>query len=194
MIDNPRNRQSNYRSIAGHRWAYTLAKKMNQILLTKVFPRVLTACAIILLFLLPDEGGLWLWITAGILLALDGLIFIWMQLRKASNLRITEDAVFVCGLKIGRRDIQGWRVFRTVSSGERGRYIEIQLKRVPPSPLGWKLAKLFEQVPAPKRCERGGQLAREPRIIASLSSWDLTEEEISNALDNSEQAVSGNRC
>lgn len=167
---------------------------MNQILLTKVIPPALTASAVILPLLLPYEGGggLWLWITAGVLFALNGLLFIWMRLRKAPNLKITEDAIFVSGLKIGRRDIQAWRVFRTASSGERGRYIEIQLKGVPPSPFGWKLAKLFEQVPASRRGERSGALAREPRIIASLSSWDLTKDEISNALENSEQFVDDN--
>lgn len=163
------------------------ADKMNQILLTKVFPIAITASATILLFLLPDVGGLWLWITVGALFTLDGLIFMWMRLRKPSNLKITEDAVLVCGLKIGRLDIQDWRVFRTASSGERGRYIEIQLRRVPTSSFRWKLAKLFEQVPVSRRRERGGKLASEPRIIASLSSWDLSNEEISNALDNTEQ-------
>ena len=171
----------------------TFARKMNQILLTKVIPPVLTASAVIPPLLLPYEGGLWLWITAGVLFALNGLLFIWMRLRKAPNLKITEDAVFVSGLKICRRDIQAWRVFRTASSGERGRYIEIQLKRVPPSPFGWKLAKLFEQVPASRRGERSGALARESRIVASLSSWDLTKDEISNALDNSEQVMDVNR-
>jgi hypothetical protein len=165
---------------------------MNQILLTKVLPRALTASAIILLLLLPYEGGRWLWITAGVLFALDSLIFIWMLLRRAPNLRITEDAVFICGLKIDRHDIQDWRVFRTASNGERGRYIEIQLKKVPPSPFGWKLAKLFEQAPTSKRGVRGTALAREPRIIAALSSWDLTGNDISNALDNSEQDASSN--
>jgi hypothetical protein len=160
---------------------------MNHILLTKVLPRALTASAIMLLFLLPDEGGRWFWITTGVLFALDGLIFIWMQVRKAPNLRITEDVVLICGLKIDRRDIQDWRVFRTASNGERGRYIEIKLKKIPPSPFGWKLAKLFEQVPTSKRSVRGEALAREPRIIASLSSWDLTRDDISKALENSEQ-------
>jgi hypothetical protein len=159
---------------------------MNQILLTKVFPTVLTASTIIILVLLPVEGGLGLWITKGVLFALNGLIFIWMRLRKVPNLKITEDTVFVCGLRIGRRDIKAWRVFRTATSGERGRYIEIQLKKIPESPFGWKLAKLFEQVPASRRGDRGGALAREPRIIASLSSWDLTKDEISNAMDRSE--------
>ena len=163
---------------------------MNQILLTKVFPRALTASTIILIILLPREGVRWLWITAVILLALDGLIFVWMRFRKAPNLKITEDAVFVCGLKIDRRDIQTWRVFRTKSNDERGRYIEIQLKRVPPSSLGWKLAKLFEQVPTSRHHVREGELAKEPRIIASLSSWDLTKDEICNALNKSEQTES----
>ena len=170
----------------------TSAEKMNRILLTKVFPIVLTASSIFFLFLLPYGGGLWLWITAGMLYALNGLIFIWIQLRKTPNLKITGDAVFVCGLKIDRRDVQAWRVFRTASGGERGRYIEIQLKRIPPSPFGWKLAKLFEQVPPFRRGDRGGALAREPRIIAALSSWDLTKDEISNALDNGEQDVTSN--
>ena len=160
---------------------------MNHILLTKVFPPVLTASAIILLFLLPDEGGRWFLITAGVLFALNGLIFIWMLVRKTPNLIITEDVVLICGLKIDRRNIQNWRVFRTASNGERGRYIEIQLKKVPPSLFGWKLAKLFEQVPTLKRSVRGEALAREPRIIASLSCWDLTRDDISKALQNSEQ-------
>ena len=163
---------------------------MNQILLTKVFPRALTASTIILIILLPREGVRWLWITAVILLSLDGLIFVWMRFRKAPNLKITEDAVFVCGLKIDRRDIQTWRVFRTKSNDERGRYIEIQLKRVPPSSFGWKLAKLFEQVPTSRHHVREGELAKEPRIIASLSSWDLTKDEICNALNKSEQTES----
>ena len=126
------------------------------------------------------------------LYALNGLVFIWIRLRKTSNLKITDYAVFVCGLKVDRCDIQAWRVFRTTSSGERGRYIEIQLKRIPTSLFGWKLAKLFEQVPASRRGERGGLLAKEPRIIAALSSWDLTKDEISNALDNGEQDVTSN--
>ena len=163
---------------------------MNQILLTKVFPRALTVSTIILIIFLPNEIGRWLWITAGSLLALDGVIFFWMRLRKAPSLKITEDAVFICGLKIDRRDIQTWRVFRTKSSGELGRYIEIQLKRVPPSPFGWKLAKLFEQVPTSSHHVREGELAKEPRIIASLSSWDLTKDEICNALNKSEQTES----
>ena len=165
---------------------------MNQILLTKVFPRALTASTIILIILLPREGVRWLWITAVILLALDGLIFVWMRFRKAPNLKITEDAVFVCGLKIDRRDIQTWRVFRTKSNDERGRYIEIQLKRVPPSSFGWKLAKLFEQVPTSRHHVREGELAKEPRIIASLSRWDLTKDEICNALNKSEQTAQSN--
>ena len=165
---------------------------MNQILLTKVIQPSLTASAVIFPMLFSFEGGLWFWITAGVLFALNGLLFIWIRLRKSPNLKITEDAVFVSGLKIGRRDIQAWRVFRTASSGDRGRYIEIQLKRLPPSPFGWKLAKLFEQMPASRRGERDGPLAREPRIIASLSSWDLTKDEISNAMDRSEQDVHGN--
>ena len=159
---------------------------MNRILLTKVFPIVLTASSIFFLFLLPYGGGLWLWITAGMLYALNGLVFIWIRLRKTPNLKITDDAVCVCGLMIDRRDVQAWRVFRTASGGERCRYIEIQLKRIPPSPFGWKLAKFFEKVPPSRRGDRGGALAGEPRIIAALSSWDLTKDEISNALDDCE--------
>lgn len=162
---------------------------MIQILLTKVIQPALTASAVILLLLLPYEGRLWLWNMAGILFALNGLLFIWMRLRKAPNLKIKEDAVYVSGLNISRRDIQAWRVFRTASYGERGRYIEIQLNRVPPSPFGWKLAKLFEQVPASKQ---SGALAREPRIIVSLNSWDLTKDEISNALENRKRATPSN--
>jgi hypothetical protein len=159
---------------------------MNQILLSKVFPTTLTASGIVLLFYASEAAGPWFWIIFGVLSALDGIFFIWMKLRKAPNLKIMDDAVLVCGLRIDRHDIQAWRIFRSAGNGERGRYIEIQLKRIPPSPFGWKLAKLFEQVPTSRRFDRGGRLAREPRIIASLNSWDLTNDEISNALDNSE--------
>lgn len=162
------------------------AENMNPILLTKIFPAALTVVLLVLLFFPPEETGPRFWIIVVVLFAVDGMIFTWQRFRKTPNLKITEDAVFVCGLKIDRRDIQGWRVFRTIKSGERGRFIEIQLKRIPPSPFGWKLAKLFEQVSAPRKGERGRVLAQEPRIIAALSSWDLTKDEISNALDKLE--------
>lgn len=173
--------------------AYTFAKKMNQIMLTRVFPAVLTASVIVLLSFAPEEARPWYWIVVGVLFALDGMIFIWIKLRKAPNLKITEDAVYVRGFRMDRNDIQAWRVFRSTGNDDRGRYIEIQLKKVPPASFGWKLAKLFEQVPSPRRGLRGGGVAREPRIIASLSSWDLTKDEIHNALDNSEQIMDVNR-
>ena len=165
---------------------------MNKFLLIRVFLTALTASSIALLFFATEKTGPWIWTIFGVIFVLDGIIAIWIKLRKAPNLKITEDAIFVCGLRMDRRDIQAWRVFRSTSNGERGRYIEIQLRRVPPSLFGWKLAKLFEQVPTSRRCDRGVPLAREPRIIASLSSWDLTKDEISNALDNSEQIMDAN--
>lgn len=153
---------------------------MNQNLLTRIFTTALTAIMLGILFFAPEDAGPWFRIIVGAMFVLDGVISIWMKFRKAANLKITEGAVFVCGLRVDRRDIQAWRAFRVTSNGERGRYIEIQLKRVPPCPFRWRLAKLYE----PKRFDRSIQLATEPRIIASLNSWDLTKEEIAKAMDN----------
>ena len=164
---------------------------MKKILLTKVFPTALTVSLIAALNLWPEKNQMWLLITA-VLGILDGIVFIWMRLRKAPNIEITDEVVIVSGIKIDRRDIRAWRIFRALNNGDRCRYIELELARTPPSSFGWKIAKLFEKVPPFNRCDHGIPIAREPRIVASLQSWDLSKREIDHALKNSEQGSGGN--
>ncbi len=156
---------------------------IRQIFLTRVFPSVLTVLVLGILFWWPEDVGAWFWWIAGVLFVLDGVIWIGLRLRKAPNLRITEDAVIVGGLRLSRCDIRAWGIFRSSSDGERRRYMEIQLTRIPASPFVWWLVKRFEQVPVSGRWDRGVALAREPRIIVTLSGHDLTKEEIHRALD-----------
>ena len=160
-------------------------------LLTKVFPTALTVSLIAALYLWPEKNKTWFLIIVG-LSALDGMIFIWMRFRKTPNIEITDESVIVSGIKIDRRDIRNWRTFRALNNGERCRYIELELARIPPSSLGWKIAKFFEKVPPSNRCDHGIPIAREPRIIASLQSWDLSQNEIDHALKDSEQESSPN--
>ena len=163
---------------------------MNKILLTKVIPTALTVSLLAVLYLWPEKSQMWLLITAG-LWTLDGLIFIWMRLWKAPNIEITDGSVIVSGIKINRRDICAWRLFRASNIGERGRYIELELARVPTSPFEWKFVKFFEKAPPSNRGVRAIPLAREPRIIVSLQSWDLSQNEIGHALKTSEQCADG---
>jgi|GEM_PF-6786937 len=103
-------------------------------------------------------------------------------MRKPRNLKITDSYVTVSGIKIARRDIRDWRIFRTTHYGERRRCIEIELKRVPVSPIEWDLLKTCEPVPPSNRCDRGIPLGREPRIVAILGTLDLTKDEIERAM------------
>lgn len=103
-------------------------------------------------------------------------------LRKPRGLKITDQYVKVSGVKIARRDIRAWRVFRASHNGERYRYIELELKRVPLSTIEWNLLKSSEQVPPSNRCDRGIPLGSEPRIVATLGSYDLTKDEIDRAM------------
>ncbi len=131
----------------------------------------------------PSWSGIWLYIPLGSIFAI--LPFsIWQMFSKSPSVEITNEVITINGLKIDRQDVLEWRVFRTSSNGHRGRYIELKLARVPNDTLRWKLAKIFEQVAPSMRFDRKVSLAREPRIIASLKSWDLQESEIAHALQN----------
>ena len=142
---------------------------------------VLDATLIIALSL-PGWSGVWLYILLGSILVI--LPFsIWHIFSKSPSVEITNELITVNGLKIDRQNVLGWRVFRTSSNGERGRYIELKLARLPNDTLRWKLAKLFEHVAPSMRFDRKMRLAREPRIIASLNCWDLKESEIARALE-----------
>ena len=164
---------------------------MNKFLLTKVFPTALTVSLIAVLYLWPEKNKTWL-LTTAVLGILDGMVFIWMRFSKAPNIEITDEVVIVSGVRIDRRDIRNWRTFRALNNGERCRYIELELARIPPSSFGWKVAKFFEKVPPTNRCDHGIPIAREPRIIASLQNWDLSQHEIDHALKNSEQESAPN--
>lgn len=157
---------------------------MNKFLLTKVFPTALTVSLIVVLYLWPERNKTWFLIIVG-LSALDGMIFIWMRFRKTPNIEITDESVIVSGIKIDRRDIRNWRTFRALNNGERCRYIELELTGMSPSSFGWKVAKFFEKVPPSNRCDHGIPIAREPRMIVSLQSWDLSQNEIDHALKDS---------
>lgn len=110
---------------------------------------------------------------------------IWQMFSKFPSIEITNEFITVNGLKIDRQNVLEWRVFQTSSNGERGRYIELKLVRVPNDALRWKLAKIFEHLAPSMRFDRKVNVAREPKIIASLKSWDLKESEIAHALQNS---------
>ena len=109
---------------------------------------------------------------------------IWQMFSKFPSVEITNEVITINGLKIDRQDVLEWRVFRTSSNGHRGRYIELKLARVPNDTLRWRLAKIFEQLAPSMRFDRKVSVAREPRIIASLKSWDLQKSEIAHALQN----------
>jgi len=151
---------------------------MNQILLTKILPRTLTFGALVLLFLSQGEGSMLLSAAVG-LLVLDTLIFVFLLFRKSPSLKFTSEAVILSGIKIYRDDIRSWQVFRARNDGESGRYIELQLERIPISSIGWRLVKLFEPMSNSGRLGRGASLSSEPRIVVALKSWDLTTSEIS---------------
>ena len=133
-------------------------------------------------------SGVWFYILLG--LSLINLPFLILQLfNKRPSVEITNEVITINGLKIDRQDVLEWRVFRTSSNGHRGRYIELKLARVPNDTLRWKLAKIFEQVAPSMRFDRKVSVAREPRIIASLKSWDLQESEIAHALQEGDDTA-----
>ena len=145
---------------------------------------VLYPTLIIALSLCGWSGG-WLYLLLGSILVILPLM-IWQLFSKCPSVEITNEFITLHGLKIDRQNILEWRVFRTSSNGDRGRYIELKLARFPNDTLRWKLAKLFEQVAPSMRFDRKMKLAREPRIIVSLNCWDLKESEIARALQNGE--------
>ena len=122
-----------------------------------------------------------LWVIPGLVIL---PFMIWQLFSKCPSVEITNEFITLNGLKIDRQNVLEWRIFRTSSNGERGRYIELKLARFPNDTLRWKLAKLFEQVAPSMRFDRKMRLAKEPRIIVSLNRWDLKESEIARALEN----------
>lgn len=168
----------------------TFAKKMNQILLTKILPRTLTSSALLLLFLPHGESSMRLSIAVGLLI-LDTIIFVFLLFWKSPSITFTSEAVIVSGIKIQRDNIQSWQVFRAWTDGEPSRYIELQLERVPISRIGWWLVKRFEPVSASGGLGRRLLPSLEPRIVVALKSWDLTTSEISGEF-NSSEGVRGN--
>lgn len=157
---------------------------MKHLFFTKIFPAALTASLLAVGFFASDQTNPWFWITTGFLSLLHGGIFIWLRLKKIPNLKITDEEIFVNGLRISRRDIAAWRCFRSTKDGERGRYFEVQLNKAHPSRFEWKLAKLFESAPSARRSNDGIPLAKEPRIIASLTPRDLSKDEIEVAMNH----------
>lgn len=132
------------------------------------------------------ETGLWA-VLAWFLLG--GFVFIWAAFRKTPEFEITNELVSIRGSHFERSNIRFARVFRAFHDGGRGRYIEIQFKKMPRLSIGWKLSKAFERFGFPEKCERGIPLTCEPRIIAPLNSTDLTDDELNRELTNSEQDI-----
>jgi len=161
---------------------------MNLFLLKKLVSILLSVGFLAILFM-PDEWmgthkrGFHLWLLAGMAVIVFNIVASFLKpLWKPRNLKITDQYVSVSGIKIARRDIRAWRVFRTSHNGERRRCIELELKRVPVSAIEWDLLKSCEQVPPSNRCDRGISLGSEPRIVATLGSYDLTKDEIKHAM------------
>ena len=130
--------------------------------------------------------------TAVGLLVLDTLIFVFLLFRKSPSIKFTSEAVIVSGIKIDRDNIRSWQVFRARSEGDPGRYIELQLEKIPISSIGWRLVKLFEPVSTSGRIGRRVSQAPEPRIVVALKSWDLTTSEITGEFNSSEQDAPSN--
>lgn len=165
---------------------------MNPFLLKKLVSILLSVGFLAILFM-PSEWmethkrGFHLWSSVFLLTGLAVIVFnivasFMKPLWKPQSLKITDQYVSVSGIKIARRDISFWRVFRASHNGERHRYIELELKRVPVSPIEWNLIKSCEQVPPSNRCDRGIPLGSEPRIVATLGTYDLTKDEIDRAM------------
>ena len=168
---------------------------MNLFLLKKAVTVLLQVgfLAIFLVLTMPLEwqethkGGFHLWfsviiISSLVVIVINIVVSFLKPLWKPRSLKITDSYVTVSGIKIDRRDIRGWRVFRTSHNGERRRCIELELKRVPMSPIEWDLLKSCEHVPPSNRCDRGIPLGSEPRIVATLGTYDLTKDEIDRAM------------
>lgn len=125
--------------------------------------------------------------TAVGLLVLDTLIFVFILFWKSPSIVFTSEAVIVSGIKIYRDDVRSWQVFRARREGDSGRYIELQLDRIPTSSISWRIVKLFEPAFASGRLGRVVLQSSEPRIIVALKSWDLTTSEITGEFNSSEQ-------
>jgi hypothetical protein len=148
---------------------------------------VLFAIIIILSFILRNDWNeIIFWGVVCSPLTFEGILRIWVHLRKVPTLKFTDEAVIVSGVKIDRCDINGWRIFRASNQGGRVRYIEIQLKRPLLGPVRWRLLKFLEQIPSAGLSVRDLPFATEPRLITSLNRWDLTQPEIAKLFTESE--------
>ncbi len=159
---------------------------MKYILLTIVLPALLNFSWIALFLSALNGRSIWLWIAIGLIL-IDIMLFIWKMFKKAPTIKITGETVTVRGTKINRHDIDSWQIFEASKDGIQSRFIEFKLTKVPLSPLSWKIVKFFEELPQPRSYRRSVRLAKEPRIITTLKSWDLSKDEISKALPISDQ-------
>ena len=125
--------------------------------------------------------------TALGLLVLDTFIFVFLLFLKSPSIKFTSEAVILSGIMISRDNIRSWQVFRARTEGEPGRFIELQLERIPISSIGWRLVKLFEPSSASGRFGRRVLQSSEPRFVVALRSWDLTTSEITGDFNSSEQ-------
>jgi hypothetical protein len=120
----------------------------------------------------------------------DLLIWLWVvyimggwkwKYANEPNLSISFHSITVPGLKIDRRYIKSTRIFRELGL-DRGRYLVIQLKQVPPMPIRWRIMKFFEEIPKERWGTKEDDYS-EPRLYVRLSCWDLPTRELTEALD-----------
>jgi hypothetical protein len=162
-------------------------------LLKKLSLIVYMAVMLFSLFLINDLHWLCLFVVCGSSVVW-GALTLWIHLKKIPTVQFMNGLVIVNGTKIQRSNITGWRVFRGSNQGDRVRYLEIQLKRQVMGPVRWWLVKLFEPVSSAGSSVRVLPFAKEPRLIALLNRWDLTQSEMAELFTASESFGTSPPC
>lgn len=133
-----------------------------------------------------DRSRSSLWCILALFLA-AGVFFVRTAFRKTPELEITDQWISVHGTRFERSNIVHARVFRMFDNGARRRFFEVQFKNMPHLSPGWRLTKLLDKFDRSRKCELGMTLSPEPRLIISLGSTDLADDEINRYLGRSEQ-------